>query len=165
MSLLKACDKGIFHTVYVICGALMIAILVILNVQVFSRFLFNFSLGGLSDAPPYLMVYTVWIGGILAARSDDHIKIQILDLVVKNKKVLAVIDVVLYLLIAFSLLFFMKSSMDYTAHAFSYGSTDQGTGIPLWCFYIILPIGSAFMSLYYVVNAIKKVKEDVLCRS
>ena len=158
MSFFRSLDKGLYNVVSVICGVCVAAILIIINVQVICRFVFNFSLGGLSDMPPYLMIYTVWLGAIMAARNDDHISIQLLDLFVKNKKVIWAVDAILYFITAVSLIIFSKVAFDYTAHAFAYGSTDQGTGIPLGCFYMILPFASLLMGIYYFVNTGKKIQ-------
>lgn len=155
MKFLKAFDSVLFKVVYVVCALIMIALLVIVNIQVVSRFFFNLSLGGLSDLPPYLMIYAIWLGAILAARGDDHIKIQLLDLFVKNEKVQFVVSGILHIVTAAALIVFTKISLDYTASALAFGSVDNGTHIPLWCFYIVMPVGAGFMSLYYVVNAIK----------
>lgn len=155
MKFLKMLDSVVFKVIYFICAAIMIALLVIVNVQVVSRFFFNFSLGGLSDLPPYLMIYAIWLGAILAARGDDHIKIQLLDLFVKSEKVQYVVAAILHIITAVALVIFTKISIDYVANAAAFGSIDNGTHMPLWLFYVVMPIGSGFMALYYVVNAIK----------
>ncbi len=156
MSFLKALDRGFYSAVTVICGIAMIAILVIVNVQVFARFLFSFSIGGLADMPPFLMIYSIWLGAIMASRNDDHINIQIVDMITKNKKIIHVIDGILYLVTAIALLFFVKTSFDYTVHAFTHNSVHMGTGINMGIFYMVMPFSSLFMAVYYFINCGKK---------
>ena len=155
MKFLHAFDGSLLKVINIICAAIMIALLVIVNVQVATRSVFSISLGGLADMPPYLMIYAIWLGAILAARADDHIKIQILDIFVKSEKGRLVVVAALHIITAAALLIFTKVAVDYTVNTFNFGSIHNGTQIPLWYFYIVMPVGAGFMSLYYIVNAVK----------
>jgi TRAP-type C4-dicarboxylate transport system permease small subunit len=155
-SILRALDLGVFRVVYIVCGLSMAALLIIVNVQVAARYAFHFSLGGVSDLPPYIMIYAVWLGAMVAARTDDHLKIELLDLLVKKKRVLEVVNGIFSIVMAGALVYFTVYAIDYTASAVSFGSTDMGTKVPLWIYYIVMPISTAFMAFYYLINAVKK---------
>ena len=73
----------------------MIALTAVVVLQVLARYVLHISLGGIEELPVYLMMISVWIAAIFVAKDDGHVKIELLDMFVKNKKVLGVINIVL----------------------------------------------------------------------
>jgi len=163
MRVLSAIDRALEKSISVFTGITMIALLVLVNAQVIARYVFKFSLGGFSSAPPYIMIYAIWMAAILSARNDDHLKIEILELIVKSVRAQKTIKLVLDAITAAALLYFTVYAALYVISAKQYGDMETGMLIPMWTLYIVMPIGSGFMGIYYIVHVIKGFGEVFLC--
>jgi TRAP-type C4-dicarboxylate transport system permease small subunit len=163
MKALTFLDNFLYKIIYFFCGFSVVAMLGITCAQVFFRYFLRTSIGSISDFPVYLMIYAVWLGAIVAAKRDDHIKIQLLDLIIKNEKILESIQIIFHTITAVAMCFFWKSSWNYVVHAFKFGSVNQASGLQWWIYYMILPFSTAFIILYNIVNVIKRIREVFLC--
>lgn len=158
MKFLSKLDKGLVAAITVLTGILVAAIMIIVNIQVVGRYVFKISLGPISDMPPYLMIFTIWISSIIAARKGDHIKIEVLDMVIKSKLVLRWIKIFIQIVTVLAMGCFAYYSFLYVADAISQNTYDPSLKIPYWCLYLILPVSSTLMTVYFAVNAVKTVK-------
>jgi len=157
MKILTALDKGFSKALTVLIAMMMIALVLIVNIQVFARYIFNFSLGSLSEMPPYIMIFIIWFAAILAVRKSEHVKIELLDLIIKNKKGLDIIRVVIILAMAVAMGVFFYSSIGWVQEAFKYGNLEPALKICYGYLYLIIPFSSFFMTVYYLINFIKGV--------
>jgi len=166
MKFLSKLDNGFAKAIDFLATAMQIVLFLIILVQVFGRYIFSFALGSWSDVPPFLLIWTVWLTAILAARKNDHLKIEILDLIVKNDKVRTSINSLLDFITAAALITFTVVSINFVRSAIQYGDVNPGLLIKMWILYLVMPFSSAFMSLYYIIAGGKKIKEVVdACRS
>lgn len=165
MKFLSKLDNGFAKTIDILATIMQIVLFLIILVQVFGRYIFNFALGGWSDVPPYLLIWTVWLTAILAARKNDHLKIEILDLIVKNYRVRTAINSLLDFITAAALITFTVVSVKFIIATWQYGDVNPGLMIKMWILYLVMPFSSAFMSLYYIIAGGKKIQEVVTCRS
>ena len=142
-----------FSKVLEVCSVgLNIAIMVIICLQVLIRNLFSFSLGKLAEYPVYLMIFAVWIAAITVARSNDHLTIELLDVFVKNKKIVKIVRIVMGYVAAVSLLVFAYYGVQYVGTLASRNQIETGTGLPLAFLAGVIPCSAVFQSIYYFVN-------------
>ena len=157
MNLLKKLDAILFKAVQICLGIAMIALTAVVVLQVLARYVLHISLGGIEELPVYLMMISVWIAAIFVAKDDGHVKIELLDMFVKNKKVLGVINIVLCTLSGIALAYFAYLSLKYMFKLQRYGDVTAGLGIPIWVLEMFMVISCAMMAMYYVVNFVKKI--------
>ncbi len=159
MELLKKLDKALFNAVQICLGIAMIALTSIVVLQVLARYVFHISLGGIEELPVYLMMTSVWLAAIFVAKDDGHVKIELLDMFVKNKRVLGIINTVLCGLSGVVLAFFAYLSLTYMFKLQRYGDVTAGLAIPIWVLEMFMVISCAMMAMYYIVNVFKKLRE------
>lgn len=147
-------DEWSFKVVSVFLGIVMIALVVIINIQVLARYVFHASIGGFEELPVFLMIISVWIAAAFVAKKDNHIKIEFLDLMVKNKRILALIKVLLKLLTVVILVVFTFIAFKYVAITLLMGDITPGLHIPLWCLQGIIPVSTTLMSLFYGIQTV-----------
>lgn len=157
MNLLKKLDAVLFKAVQICLGIAMIALTTVVVLQVLARYVLHISLGGIEELPVYLMMISVWIAAIFVAKDDGHVKIELLDMFVKNKKVLGIINIVLCGLSGVALAYFAYLSLMYMFKLQHYGDVTAGLGIPVWALEMFMVISCAMMAMYYVVNFVKKI--------
>jgi len=158
MKFLQKLDAAFEKILDAITTILVIALMAIICLQVITRNLFAFNLGTLADYPVYLMIYAVWIGAILAARADNHLNIELLDVFVKNKKVLKVVNIIMSIIIAVSFAVFAYYGFKQIGVLMKRNQVDPGTKLHIWVLQCIVPISSAFQALYYSINTVKKIR-------
>ncbi|MGN0735036.1 MAG: TRAP transporter small permease [Anaerovoracaceae bacterium] len=158
MKLLSKLDLYIERVLGVCNGIFVLAMFAIVNIQVLIRYVFRGNLGMLSDLPVYLLVYAVFFSASLAVKHDDHIKIEIIDSLIKNRTVLRAIQSCLKLLMFLAMAMFCYHCFIHEINLINTGNTDPATKIPYWVLNIILPISSTLMTVYYGVNTIKSFK-------
>lgn len=157
MELLKRLDALLFRVVQICLGITMIALTAIVVVQVLVRYVLHVSIGGVEELPVYLMLVSVWIAAIIVAKGDAHVKIELLDMFVKNKHIIAVINVILCGLSGVGLAYFAWLCLSYMFKLQRYGDVTAGLGIPVWILEAFMVVSCALMAVYYVINFIKKI--------
>lgn len=157
MNFLKRLDKVLFQIVQICLGVAMIALTAIVVVQVVARYLLHVSIGGIEELPVYLMMISVWIAAIFVAKDDGHVKIELLDMFVKNKKVVGMVNIILCGLSGVALGYFSYLSLTYMFKLQGYGDVTAGLGIPIWFLELFMVISCGMMALYYAVNLVKKI--------
>lgn len=157
MKLLNRIDSALFKAVQVCLGIAMIALTLIVVVQVVVRYVLHVSIGGVEELPVYLMLVSVWIAAIFVAKNDGHVKIELLDLFVKNKTVVGIVNIILCGLSGVALGYFAYLSFLYMLKFQKYGDVSAGLGFPIWILVLVIVISCAMMAMYYFVNFIKKI--------
>lgn len=157
MTALKRIDGILFKAVQICLGIFMIALTGIVVVQVLVRYVFHVSIGGVEELPVYLMMLSVWIAAIFVARDDGHVKIELLDMFVKNKRVVGLIDIVLCGLSGIALGWFGWLCLQYMFKLQRYGDVTAGLQIPVWLLEMFMVISCVMMAMYYIINFVKKI--------
>lgn len=157
MNFLRRLDDILFKAVQVCLGVFMIALTAIVVLQVLVRYVFHVSIGGVEELPVYLMLLSVWIAAIFVARDDGHVKIELLDMFVKNKRVVGLINIVLCGLSGVALGWFGWLCLQYMFKLQRYGDVTAGLQIPVWALELFMVISCIMMAMYYIINFVKKI--------
>ncbi len=139
-------------------GIFVFAMFIIVNIQVLIRYVFQGSLGALSDIPVYLLVWAVFFSACLSVKHDDHLKIDLIDSLIKNKTVLLALKTVLKVLMFAAVTIFCVLCWKHEINLFQVGNADPATKAPYWVLNLIMPIASTLMAYYYGLNLYKAVK-------
>jgi len=165
MKILKKIDDWFERIFMGISTLMLICLVLIVFISVLTRFVFKFSTGNLADTPPYFMIWLVFIGAVFATKHSNHIRIDVVNLVIKNEAVLEFLNAILYLIGAVCFVLVAKDSFSYMALTKSYGNAEPSLHIPYWILYSVITFNFCFTALYYFVNCIKGVMKGVkLCR-
>lgn len=159
MKALKFLDRLLYRVIQICLGITMIALTAIVVLQVIVRYVLHVSIGGVEELPVYLMLLSVWIAAIIVAKDDGHVKIELLDMFVKNKHIVDVVNIILCALSGVALAYFAWLCLDYMFTLQSYGDVTAGLGIPIWALESVMVVSCFMMALYYVVNTIKKIMQ------
>ena len=157
MKILKKLNDFLYKVVEICLGIAMIALTGVVVVQVIVRYILHVSIGGVEELPVYLMMTSVWIAAIFVARGDGHVKIELLDMFVKNKKVVDCVNIFLCGLSCAALGYFTSLCYKYMLRMQKYGDVTAGLEIPVWIFILIMVISCGMMAFYYAINTVKKI--------
>lgn len=158
-------DSGLFKVVSTLLGIAMILLTAIVFIQVIARYVFHASLGGLEELPVYLMMISVWLAAPFVAKNDDHLKIELMDLIIKSPFVLKIIATAVKLITTVVMCYFAVISFEYVASTFQMGDISPGLGIPMWILQGVVFLSAALMTLYYAILFARDVKEVVTWKS
>ncbi|GAB6099551.1 TRAP transporter small permease [Halanaerocella petrolearia] len=121
--------------------AITLIIMVIVNMNVFSRYVLNDSLGWGAEAARFLFIWLTFLGAVLAYEKDEHIG---LDFVVDAlpEKVSHIVRVIGDLAVLFVIGILVKTGI--TVVQFT-SNTSPALEIPMSKVYLIIPITATFM--------------------
>ena len=160
MKILKGLDKGVSGVLGAICGLSQIAIVAIVAIQVFCRNVLFFDIGNLANFPVPLMILGMWTGSILVARERKHITVPLAAQIIKNKKVIAWINIVLNAMVVLALAYFSYKAFYYClVTLYGRGTFDPAIGFPMWTTRLLIPISTSLTAVYYLVYLIKDIAE------
>lgn len=130
-----------------IVSTIFIVLLVFL--QVVTRFVFNISVGWSAELSRYLLIWITWISMSYTIRKNDHIRITLVveRLPEKFKKVIEVIVIVVWSSFAF-VMAYVGTEVVQTIKLM--GQKTSTLGISMWVVYLIIPIGGALMLIRLV---------------
>lgn len=140
-------------------GVAMIFLTAITFLQVIARYFLKISIGGLEELPVYLMVASVWLAGALLSQENGHITLDILDLIVKNKRLLAGVNAVLNMVTIVGLAIFAWLMGDYTIGVLQAGTISPGLKFPMWWMSGLTVLCVVLMALFEIANTVTTLKE------
>ena len=76
MKFLKNLDRLVNFVIGNIAGILLIVMMIMVNVTIFSRWVFNINMHGYEELPTILFIVFVWLGVILVVRDDNMLKVD-----------------------------------------------------------------------------------------
>lgn len=131
-------------------GLFTLAILFLVLMTILCRYVFHTSTGGLDEFSSYFVVSSVFAGAVLATRdlNEGPVKIDILDVLIKNRRVLDCIGVFWQVLSIAIMGVYTKLSLDYFLYQFKKGATLSGIRFPMWIFTGFMTFCAFFITVY-----------------
>ncbi len=127
-------------------------------VEVILRYVFQTSLVWSSDLVIVSIIWAVFIGLSITLRKGGHIKIEVVVNLLSGWKKASVIFLSSLIGLLFSL-FLFYFSIKYAAFLRESGEVSITTDIPEYIFFLALPIGGLLLSIRYIQELIKGLKE------
>jgi len=148
-------DKFYNRIEELLCSFILIAMLVLLSVQVFGRFILNYSNSWSEEATRYLFVWFVYLGASYAVYKEAHIKLDgAMNLFPKGtRKYIELLGNVIFLVYCIVLFYF---SAKYTAKINAAGQVSLGLGIKMSLVYLSIPFCHLLMAVRLLVIIYKK---------
>ena len=139
------------------CGLLLAIMIVVCFVNTVGRYAFHHSFRAAEEVVIICAVWVTCVGASLTARADDHVTLDLLQEVIKNNKVRAVLYAITRTLACFFLIALLPAAFQMVK---IYAPTFlTGTHWPMWVLYISYPIGSIAMILGYLRITPGKVRD------
>lgn len=139
----------------------MAAIVLIVNLAVFFRYVLSDPLTWTTELSAYLLVYTVLFGASIALRHNQFVKVEaLLNLLPKRLKTW--IRVLSHMLIALFLVVCIGSPSMLIKKAVVTKTVSPALGIPMANLYQLLRIGFVFMLFFLCMNGIKMIKDKMV---
>ena len=138
-----------------ISGLMLLLTILIIFIQVVTRYVFFYSLPWSEELTRYLFIWFVFLSLSVTIRDNLSIRIDFLDQVLKGKakKVLELIICILSFAI---LVVFIYSS--YQLFLMGFRSKTPAMGIPFYVIYSIMPVGYLLASIEMLIQIILKIK-------
>ena len=146
-----------------ICVVIVIAMLVILTQQVFTRYILHETNGWADEAARYLLIWFAYLTAAIAVFKNAHIKVDlVLGLWPRAwRPYLKMFSNVIFFVYCILVAYF---SGRLTMELYSSGAISLGIEIPMWMVYLILPIGHIFMAIRLIQLQIKWIKNPELLK-
>ena len=130
------------------CAALLFLMICVCFVNTVSRYAFHHSFRAAEEIVILCAVWVTCVGASLTARADDHVTLDLLQELIKNNKVRAVLYALTRTLACFFLIALLPAAFKMVK---IYAPTKlTGTGWPQWVLYDSYIVGSILMVLGYL---------------
>lgn len=158
MKFLQKIYDGLDKVLSVIVAVIMMLITFEIFVQVIFRYFLRRSMGGFEELPVFMLITCVWLGGVLVAKNNDHVKIDIVTQGIKNERVKAVLNALTSLLTALCAGFYTVLDYQFVVKAMEHKSLSPGLQFPLWYVYAVTLVSSALTTILFLINAAKEIR-------
>ena len=148
-----AFDKGVSF----ITAVLMLSVLILVSLQVVYRFFLHRSMGGYEELPVFLLLSMVWLAGILVAKRDDHIKIDLLTTSIHNQRAIAVLTTATSCITTICSALYSVLCWSFVMKAIGHRTLSPALRFPLWYVYAVTLIASSLDTVFFAINTIKGV--------
>ncbi len=152
-------DKALKALRSVLYGAsvlAMSAMLIIIFMQVVSRYCFGYTPEWSEEASRFLFVWVVFLGSALIMGESGHLAVKLLATKLEGTVAGIVLEIFVNLCsYAFILLLIIQGSKMTSTMTFQ---TSPGLGISMSWVYCVLPFSGALMLLYLIKDSIKIIK-------
>jgi len=148
MQRLKKIDAIIEKAVEYFCLVLLAAIILLCFTNTFLRYLFDAPLIWAEELTRYMSVWLAIVGAAVTARVDGHTTLDILQSVVKNRKVKMILFVLTRIIVVVILVGLLPAGI--AAMQTLGGSISSSTRLPMWVLYLSFPVGSVCMIIAFV---------------
>lgn len=139
---------------------LMFSMVVLIFMQVFTRYVLNNSLGWTEEASRYLFIWLIFMSIGISFVDKKHIGIDlVLDkLPIKVQKIVLQLG---YIILMGLSVFFVIQGMDLVSALQEFSQKSSTLQIPMWMVYLSLPVGFLFAILRLIhVSILLYVKTD-----
>lgn len=140
-----------------IAGTSLVFTSLLVFVQVFLRYVFNYSLSWSEEIARYLIIWFVFIGSSIAVREKAHATMDALTTYLpdKGKRICSL----LANLVAISFcIILMWSGSTIVSSVMEFGNVTPAIGLPMFIPYLALPVGAGLMFIRFLQLLIDDIK-------
>lgn len=143
---------------YLLCGSLVVTTLIVF-LQVIMRKIFNNSLTWSEELTRYIFIWQIWLGVSIAQRNKQHIKVELLSSIVKNEKVVAIVDIfATIVMIAFNI-FLVINGAALVEQMITRGNLSGAMRMPMWIVYLAVPVSAFILCLRLIAQVVEDIKK------
>lgn len=142
----------------IIAGVGLICGVGIMFIGVVARYIFNHPLTFVDEIGPIFIVWSTFVGYSIALRKDEHIKMDILYVAVKNPRIKKLMDLFSYICGILFSLFMMSYGYLAMMMQRKMNRVTQILEFPVWITYLIIPFIGAVLIARYITLIIRLCK-------
>jgi TRAP-type C4-dicarboxylate transport system permease small subunit len=142
ISYLRKIEHSIFSIQKVILLLIIFTLVLVNNAQVAGRYLFNFSLPWSEQLSVVLFIFIMVLGGNLAIKADDEIKIDLRFTDPEKQKTLSIVRDIISLAV---LIILLCSSIFLILHSLKFRQIISSMQLPYSVVFIVMAVGFAIM--------------------
>lgn len=135
-------------------SVLLVAILIILSIQVFARYLFMYSPSWSEELARYLFIWFIYTSVSFAAQQNAHITIDSIMNIYPEKWKTRIKKLGNVVWIVFNLVM-VYFGVQYTYRLYEVNQVSVGVPISMWIIYAAIPFGYALMSVRLIMSMIR----------
>jgi TRAP-type C4-dicarboxylate transport system permease small subunit len=155
---MKGALKNFYANFEEYCGVLcMTALILCLGIQIFLRFLFSSSLAWTEELSRFCFIWTIYMGGALAAKRLQHVRITAQYLLLPRKLALPLWVCVDAVWLLFNCIIIWHS-VGYISHCFEYAEISPTLGWVVAYIYLCIPLSFLLMNVRIIENYVKSLK-------
>lgn len=155
--ILSLCNKILGQAENISIGIALLGATFMVTVNVINRFVFKNAFAWSDELVRYLMIYVTFIGCAGCVRKKQHIAIDIIASVSKNKKLLRVLDIIIGVICTVFSAAITIYAIQLVQKTHNFPQLTAGLRVPQYIPYLMIPIGFALMTLRYVQDTVGKI--------
>ncbi len=132
---------------------LLLVAVVILVADVALRAVFGIALSWAAELTRYAIVWLVFIGGAIGARSGAHISIDVLGAILPPRAAHRLVQVAALIAAGTTAMVAWYGWM-LVGQMRQFGQTSASLEWPMWVVYLAIPVGCCLMTLRFIQNAV-----------
>lgn len=154
---MKKILDGFSRIVEVLLVILMVCMMLVVFFATVGRYTHLFSIAWSEEFARYCMIGIVYLGLMLASRTDSHFVVELLPLILAKKPaVLKVVSWINAIIVdAFGIFLFYEGYL-VSAKMLKQGKVSPMMSLPLGAVYMVVPIGILLMAIFYTINVVEK---------
>lgn len=153
-------DKWIMSIITGLVGISVIILTLVVFFQVIARYVLKMSVDGLQELPTFLLIFTVWLAAAMNARKKGgHIKLELIEIIIKNPKVIKAIEIFIDVLTIAALAIFAYLCLEYVQYGIETGEASIGLKMPMWWLTSVLLVGVVLMIIYNIMHVYKEFRK------
>lgn len=154
------------HIEYILSTIFSGIMIILLFIQVISRYVFQHSLAYTEELAIILFILSVYFGAIGATRRDQHLKIELFTNILNDKGKL-ICQILADIAFIVANCFLSVGCVGITQNLFVHNMTTAITNIPKWIPYAVIPLALTIISIRLIqeiINLIRKLSSGEVAK-
>ena len=158
---MKKVLDGFSKVVEVLLVIIMVAMMVVVFLATVGRFSQLYSIAWSEEFARYCMISIVYLGLMLASRTDSHFVVEIIPLIfAKKPKIVKIFGLINAIIVDAFAIFLAGQGWKVCSKMLVQVKQSPMMRIPLGAVYMIIPVGIILMAVFYTISAVSKFRDN-----
>ena len=158
---MKKVLDGFSKVVEVLLVIMMVAMMAVVFFATVGRYSQLYTIAWSEEFARYCMVGIVYLGLMLASRTDSHFVVEIIPLIfAKKPKIVKIFGLINAIIVDAFAIFLGSQGWKVCTKMLVQGKQSPMMRIPLGAVYMIIPVGIILMAVFYTISAVSKFRDN-----
>jgi len=158
---MKKVLDGFSKVVEVLLVIMMVAMMAVVFLATVGRYSQLYTIAWSEEFARYCMVGIVYLGLMLASRTDSHFVVEIIPLIfAKKPKIVKIFGLINAIIVDAFAIFLGSQGWKVCTKMLAQGKQSPMMRIPLGAVYMIIPVGIILMAVFYTISAVSKFRDN-----
>ena len=158
---MKKVLDGFSKVVEVLLVIMMVAMMAVVFLATVGRYSQLYTIAWSEEFARYCMVGIVYLGLMLASRTDSHFVVEIIPLIfAKKPKIVKIFGLINAIIVDAFAIFLGSQGWKVCTKMLVQGKQSPMMRIPLGAVYMIIPVGIILMAVFYTISAVSKFRDN-----